>query len=267
MYEYPISFFAQLERESPLLASHVVRSLLERSAFSTSRRVDMLADFCMPLFWQVVPKPAFEPPPLPPNLPVFFIALPIFRDLQQGRAFARLLVDRLPFPFSLHSNSVHTISSPSFPLNYGYYTLSRLKSHPLTLETHTRSVSPVSLFLFFRLLRFRLLLFEADLFAPSSSTPSTRSRFVEDFFSSALDDEDQLQRMQSLHQQEQQQQQRLNGVRPASPSLSALSSRSELIPLDRSVNGDGSELEPSVIEEVYEEEGGRIERLGGKAHL
>lgn len=111
--------------------------------------------------------------------------------------------------------------------------------------------------------------FEADL-APSLSTSftSTRSRFVEDFFSSALDDEDQLQRMHSLHQQQQQQHLlNLHLHRPTSPSLSALSFRSELVPLDRSINGDGTEIEPSVIEEMYEEEGGRIERLGGKVHL
>lgn len=41
-----------------------------------------------------------------------------------------------------------------------------------------------------------------------------------------------------------------------------------MFPLDRSVNGDGYDLEPSVVEERYEELGeGRVERLGGKVHL
>ncbi|KAL7417097.1 hypothetical protein BDY24DRAFT_376666 [Mrakia frigida] len=74
--------------------------------------------------------------------------------------------------------------------------------------------------------------------------------------------------MHSLHQQQQQQHLfNLHLHRPTSPSLSALSFRSELVPLDRSINGDGTEIEPSVTEEMYEEEGGRIERLGGKVHL
>lgn len=117
---------------------------------------------------------------------------------------------------------------------------------------------------------------------------------MEDFFSSALDEDDYRShpggtlhsRMNSTHQHPQHHQSPLpRHFRPLSPALTAISFRSGgggLFPpgqggagggdtfLERSVSGDARsyQIEPSVVDEVYDVHGdGTVERLGEKAHL